>query len=366
MLVRAERYEAVGPIYRLAIPIYEQQRNFKALVSVYAELQQAYSRAAETKVSGRRRLASYFRVVFYGQTHFRDDHGTEWIYREPGLTSLAEASERMTAYCHSVLGHDRVQVLGAELDPSTLKETTAYVLMTHVEPLLTDNNEDDHFAVHTNVRRFFFESAVVDDSVAKTAPQVARHGLRRVFLITSKPFPSMQRRQPVTSRGEELLTPLQVACDELGNKAKHLRRILDAVEPGRPLDIKRLQLLLQGAVQPTVNAGPLAYAEAFTAAEQQKRYGQAGTDQLKESFRQLVAVCADALKANQTAIRADQVEYHRMLSESFDVMLDKLYDFFGERLLTKNEGAEETVTPTNEDHPRASMHVFDTIGGVNM
>lgn len=67
-----------------------------------------------------------------------------------------------------------------------------------------------------------------------------------------KPFPSMQRRQPVTSRGEELLTPLQVACDELGNKAKHLRRILDAVEPGRPLDVKRLQLLLQGAVQPTV------------------------------------------------------------------------------------------------------------------
>lgn len=62
----------------------------------------------------------------------------------------------------------------------------------------------------------------------------------------------MQRRQAVASRGEEVLTPLQVACDELGNKAKHLRRILDAVEPGRPLDVKRLQLLLQGAVQPTV------------------------------------------------------------------------------------------------------------------
>lgn len=56
--------------------------------------------------------------------------------------------------------------------------------MTHVEPLLTDGNEDDHFAIHTNVRRFVFESAVVDDTVAKSAPQVARQGLRRVFLIS--------------------------------------------------------------------------------------------------------------------------------------------------------------------------------------
>jgi hypothetical protein len=37
----------------LAVPIYEQRHDYKALVSIYAELQQANSRAAEIKASGR-------------------------------------------------------------------------------------------------------------------------------------------------------------------------------------------------------------------------------------------------------------------------------------------------------------------------
>lgn len=39
-------------------------------MSLYAELQQACSRAAEIKASGKRHLGSYFRVVFYGVAHF--------------------------------------------------------------------------------------------------------------------------------------------------------------------------------------------------------------------------------------------------------------------------------------------------------
>jgi hypothetical protein len=69
-LILAERYEAIGPIARLAIPIYEKLKNFKALVSLYSELQQAYSRAGEVKASGKRHLGTYFRVVFYGKSNF--------------------------------------------------------------------------------------------------------------------------------------------------------------------------------------------------------------------------------------------------------------------------------------------------------
>lgn len=39
-------------------------------MSIYAELQQACSRAAEVKASGKRHLGSYFRVVFIGKNHF--------------------------------------------------------------------------------------------------------------------------------------------------------------------------------------------------------------------------------------------------------------------------------------------------------
>lgn len=46
-----------------------------------------------------------------------------------------------------------------------------------------------------------------------------------------------------------------------------------------------LQKIFQGAVLPTVNAGPLAYAEVFTKEEQRERYGDDGLVKLRESFR---------------------------------------------------------------------------------
>ncbi|EGT32317.1 hypothetical protein CAEBREN_22015 [Caenorhabditis brenneri] len=48
-LMLAERFEAVGPLYRLVVPVLEENMNFTSLVIVYAELQQTYSRAAELR-----------------------------------------------------------------------------------------------------------------------------------------------------------------------------------------------------------------------------------------------------------------------------------------------------------------------------
>ena len=40
MLDRAERYEMLGNLYRLLIPIYEQRRDYPALVHCYSHLYQ--------------------------------------------------------------------------------------------------------------------------------------------------------------------------------------------------------------------------------------------------------------------------------------------------------------------------------------
>ncbi|VDM45683.1 unnamed protein product, partial [Toxocara canis] len=337
-LVLAERYEAVGPLSRLAIPIYEQQRNYRALISMYADLQQAYSSADQVKVTRKRHFGSYFRVVFHGAIHFREDDGTEWIYHEPPLTSLAEACERMSEACRMALGHERVQVLAeGELDDSQLKGSMAYVQMTHVEPL-TKGDDVNSFKVNTNVRQFTYECPAVDESVPKDAPEIARRTLKRICLTTAEPFPNTRRRERVIERSEQILTPLELAVENLLFKARQIRRTLDAaVSAGDneksivdKLDVKGLQLLLQGAVQPTVNVGPLAYAEAFTTASQIERYGQAGVKKLAEAFKALMAECAEALKANEAAIGSDQAEYQTMLKNAFAAMLERLHAFFGE------------------------------------
>uniref|UniRef100_F1KPQ6 Dedicator of cytokinesis protein 11 n=1 Tax=Ascaris suum TaxID=6253 RepID=F1KPQ6_ASCSU len=373
-LVLAERYEAVGPLCRLAIPIYEQQNNYRALVSMYAELQQAYSLADQAKATRKRHFGSYFRVVFYGANHFREDHGTEWIYREPAHTSLAEACERMSEACRSALGHERVQVLAeGELDESQMKENMAYVQMTHVEPLAKDDDLSS-FRVNTNVRQFTYECPTVDESVPKDAPEIARRTLKRICLTTAESFPNTRRRERVIERTEKILTPLELAVENLLFKANQIRRTLDAATSSgdsekaivERLDVKGLQLLLQGAVQPTVNVGPLAYAEAFTTASQIERYGQQGVKKLAEAFKSLMAECAEALKANEAAIGSDQAEYQTMLKNAFAAMLERLHAFFGESMLEPATIIAGGSSCTTNEHPaRTSMHILDSIGGVN-
>jgi len=50
-------------------------------------------------------------------------------------------------------------------------------------------------------------------------------------------------------------------------------------------DLKKLQLKLQGSVSVQVNAGPLAYAEAFLARDKVLKYRHDKVGALKEHFR---------------------------------------------------------------------------------
>lgn len=372
-LVLAERYEAIGPICRLAIPLYEKMKDYRALVSMYVELQQAYSLADQVKITGKRHLGAYFRVYFYSANCFGDEHKTEWIYREPGLTSLAEAYERMTKACQLALGHDRVQIVPEkELDESKLDKDVAYVQMTHVEPSVEGNSDKTSFEAHTNIRRFMYESNDVDKTVPPEAPSLARQALKKVYLTTLSPFPNTCRRQRVTSREELFMNPLELAVDKLSFKADQIKKILESAATAdgskksllARLDVKGLQLLLQGAVQPTVNVGPLAYAEAFTAPEQIQRYGQEGVKRLGDAFKKLMNVCADALQINEAAIGTDQAEYQQMLKNGFIAMLERLNGYFGDAIPAGRTKAQSAATDPSASK-RKSAHILDSISGLN-
>uniref|UniRef100_A0A914YUP5 DOCKER domain-containing protein n=1 Tax=Panagrolaimus superbus TaxID=310955 RepID=A0A914YUP5_9BILA len=382
----------------------------RALVSIYSELQQAYSRAGEVKASGKRHLGTYFRVVFYGksnfgytihydylleQIYFREEDKSEWVYREHGLTSLAEACERMVLATQQALGHERVQCLPEDkIEPETLKSNVAYIQMTHVYPsqklpnsiqnVENSTNEGKAafdlksavdtmaYELHTNVNNFYYEEKLTDESVDKDAPEMAKLSLRRVYLTVEGPFPSKTRRQKVVVRNEIVLNPLELACDSLRQKALQIRRILAAagiaprcafvgVEAAAiaRLDFKGLQLFLQGAVSPTVNVGVLAYAEAFTSPSQKERYGQNGIDKLVTSFKILMTELQDALEVNAKAIRSDQHEYQEMLQKSFIGMLERLKDFFGDQEFINR-------SDSSMDNTYDAAYVLNSIGGFDI
>ena len=88
----AQVYEAVNEVYKLIIPIYENQRNHSQLGKVYAKLSDCYR---ELVSKGQHRfLCSYFRVGFYGLI-FGDLDRQEFIYKEAALTRLGEFSLRL-------------------------------------------------------------------------------------------------------------------------------------------------------------------------------------------------------------------------------------------------------------------------------
>lgn len=57
----------------------------------------------------------------------------------------------------------------------------------------------------------------------------------------------------------------------------------DVVLP--PIDVKKLQLRLQGSVAVTVNAGALAYATAFLDPKRSSKYADERVEDLKAVFR---------------------------------------------------------------------------------
>lgn len=73
------------------------------------------------------------------------------------------------------------------------------------------------------------------------------------------------------------ISPSQLAIDSLAKKNRELEEVISF----EPVDIKKLQLRLQGSVLVTVNAGSMAYAYAFLANNDEKLISSKEKFQLK-------------------------------------------------------------------------------------
>ena len=91
----------------------------------------------------------------------------------------------------------------------------------------------------------------------------------------------MKKRIQVVYRTEVELTPIEVAIDEMHSKAVDIQDVVDLQRP----DFKKLQLKLQGSVSVQVNAGPLAYAQAFLKEGTVHKYQPEKIRTLKDTYR---------------------------------------------------------------------------------
>ncbi|XP_046801716.1 dedicator of cytokinesis protein 9 isoform X4 [Lucilia cuprina] len=351
----AERYECLGELYKLILPIYERTRNYNDLQESYEHLAKAYSKIIEVNRSGKRMLGRFYRVVFYGMVYFEEDHAVEYVYKEPKLTSLSEISERLAKQYKEKFGADVVKLImdSSPVNVNELDPKLAYIQVTHVIPFFTKDELDqrlNEFEQNHDVDTFMYETPFTKSGAARGA--VEEQWKRKTVIKTTYSFPYVLKRIPVKSREIIELSPIEVAIDEMQTKVTELE---ETILP--PADVKKLQLRLQGSVAVQVNAGPLAYAQAFLDPKVVNNFSVDRVEDLKDVFRDFIGVCHTALQLNARMICSDQKEYHNALKENYQKLCQALSELLDEPFQPLDEGANATH--------RNSMALFNAISGAS-
>ncbi|KAA0723028.1 Dedicator of cytokinesis protein 11 [Triplophysa tibetana] len=353
-LWKAERFELITHIARLIIPVYEKRHEFEKLRRLYDTLQRAYAKILEVMQSGRRMLGTYYRVAFYGQSFFEEEDGKEYIYKEPKITSLPEISHRLIGLYGEKFGTESVKIIqdSNKVNQKELDLKFAYIQVTFVKPYFEEKELLERkiaFEKCHNINRFVFETPYT--LTGKKQGGVEEQCKRRTVLTTTNTFPYVKKRIEVVAENHVDLKPIDVAIDEMKDRSTELTKICSNQE----VDMKQLQLILQGCVSVQVNAGPMAYARAFL---DESKSGQSSkkVKELKEIFRQFIRACSVALDINERLIKEDQYEYQEGLKANFKSMVKELSDIIHEQIFQ-----EDMMCSLLQN----SVHVFRAISGTS-
>ena len=319
-LVHSQHYEVANQLYKILIPIYEAHRDIKKLSQVHSKLHDCFNKILVN--SNKRLFGTYFRVGFYGEK-FQDLNAEEFIYKEPGITKLAEIAHRLEAFYSARFGHGTVEIMkdSNNVDKSSLDlANKAYIQITYVEPYF-DRYElskfETFFEKNYSLKRFIYATPFTLDGKAH-GPLNQQHK-RKTIVTTERAFPYVKTRVAVIDKQQFVLGPVQVAVEDLQKKIDELK----CATLQEPADPKILQMVLQGCVGTTVNQGPLEMAMTFLQPISIETITE-HHNKLRLCFKEFTRRCADALRKNKTLIGPDQYEYQREMERNYTELKAKI------------------------------------------
>uniref|UniRef100_A0A7M4EVE5 Dedicator of cytokinesis 7 n=1 Tax=Crocodylus porosus TaxID=8502 RepID=A0A7M4EVE5_CROPO len=324
----AGMYEAVNEVYKVLIPIHEANRDAKKLSTIHGKLQEAFSKIVHQ--DGKRMFGTYFRVGFYG-TKFGDLDEQEFVYKEPAITKLAEISHRLEGFYGERFGEDVVEVIkdSNPVDKLKLDPNKAYIQITYVEPYFDTYEMKDritYFDKNYNLRRFMYCTPFTLDGRAHG--ELHEQFKRKTILTTSHAFPYIKTRINVIHKEEIILTPIEVAIEDMQKKTQELAFATHQ----DPADPKMLQMVLQGSVGTTVNQGPLEVAQVFLSEIPNDPKLFRHHNKLRLCFKDFTKRCEDALRKNKSLIGPDQKEYQRELERNYHRLKEALQPLINRKI----------------------------------
>ncbi|XP_078525635.1 dedicator of cytokinesis protein 7 isoform X9 [Lissotriton helveticus] len=324
----AGMYEAVNEVYKVLIPIHEANRDAKKLSAIHGKLQEAFSKIVHQ--DGKRMFGTYFRVGFYG-SKFGDLDEQEFVYKEPAITKLAEISHRLEGFYGDRFGEDMVEMIkdSNPVDKCKLDPNKAFIQITYVEPFFDTYEMKDritYFDKNYNLRRFMYCTPFTLDGRAHG--DLHEQFKRKTILTTSHAFPYIKTRINVTHKEEIILTPIEVAIEDMQKKTQELAFATHQ----DPSDPKMLQMVLQGSVGTTVNQGPLEVAQVFLSEIPNDPKLFRHHNKLRLCFKDFTKRCEDALRKNKSLIGPDQKEYQRELERNYHRLKEALQPLINRKI----------------------------------
>ncbi|KAM4721925.1 dedicator of cytokinesis protein 7 isoform 4-T4 [Rhinophrynus dorsalis] len=350
----AGMYEAVNEVYKVLIPIHEANRDAKKLSTIHGKLQDAFSKVVHQ--DGKRMFGTYFRVGFYG-TKFGDLDEQEFVYKEPAITKLAEISHRLEGFYGERFGEDVVEVIkdSNPVDKCKLDPNKAFIQITYVEPYFDTYEMKDritYFDKNYNLRRFMYCTPFTLDGRAHG--ELHEQFKRKTILTTSHAFPYIKTRINVIHKEEIILTPIEVAIEDMQKKTQELAFATHQ----DPADPKMLQMVLQGSVGTTVNQGPLEVAQVFLSEIPNDPKLFRHHNKLRLCFKDFTKRCEDALRKNKSLIGPDQKEYQRELERNYHRLKESLQPLIN-RKIPQLYKAVLPVTCHRDSFSRMSLRKMD-------
>ncbi|XP_054688944.1 dedicator of cytokinesis protein 7 isoform X1 [Grus americana] len=352
----AGMYEAVNEVYKVLIPIHEANRDAKKLSTIHGKLQEAFSKIVHQSTGWERMFGTYFRVGFYG-TKFGDLDEQEFVYKEPAITKLAEISHRLEGFYGERFGEDVLEVIkdSNPVDKCKLDPNKAYIQITYVEPYFDTYEMKDritYFDKNYNLRRFMYCTPFTLDGRAHG--ELHEQFKRKTILTTSHAFPYIKTRINVIHKEEIILTPIEVAIEDMQKKTQELAFATHQ----DPADPKMLQMVLQGSVGTTVNQGPLEVAQVFLGEIPNDPKLFRHHNKLRLCFKDFTKRCEDALRKNKSLIGPDQKEYQRELERNYHRLKESLQPLIN-RKIPQLYKAVLPVTCHRDSFSRMSLRKMD-------
>jgi len=311
----------VVEIYKLLLPIFEKNRDYRSLSKCHQDLKEIYDKIILAIQNETRFLGSYYRVAFFGKK-FEELDGKEFIYKEPKLTKLGQISDRLLTLYQKKFGETtKVQLLttSADVDTSKLElNEKCYIQITSVEPYFEPWELKDRVSNYDrsyNISSFIFETPFTKDGKSQTG-DLSKQFKRKTILTVETSFPYMKTRIRITDKNSVELAPLE---NSLETVEKRTQKLLNEL---RNPSAKTLMGILQGTVSPSVHTGSTEICKTFLSEANlvMMKYDSEQVDNIRRALQEFLEVCGDALSKNSQLINPDQLPFQTELEEGYKIL----------------------------------------------